>query len=87
MRAFTPRVVAGLETRIREISRALLDPFIPRGEMDLATDYAVPLPMMVIAEMLGLAPMSLSVTAFNSVWGPRSPGWKRVWRYRTSFSG
>jgi cytochrome P450 len=54
MRAFTPRVVANLEPRIQQLSRELLDPFIERGEIDLALDYAVPLPMLVIAEMLGI---------------------------------
>lgn len=53
-RAFTPRSVASLEPRIRELSRDLLDATIERGEMDLCADYAVPLPMMVIAEMLGI---------------------------------
>src|SRR5262245_18647406 len=53
-RAFTPRVVANLEPRIRELSRQLLDERIERGEMDLAADFAVPLPMRVIAEMLGV---------------------------------
>jgi cytochrome P450 len=53
-KAFTPRVVANLEPRIRELSRELLDGLVERGEMDLATDYAVPLPMRVIAEMLGV---------------------------------
>jgi cytochrome P450 len=53
-RAFTPRSVAALEPRIRELSRDLLDRTIERGEMDLAADLAVPLPMMVIAEMLGI---------------------------------
>jgi cytochrome P450 len=52
--AFTPRVVANLEPRIRQLSRTLLDRHVERGEMDLATDYAVPLPMMVIAEMIGI---------------------------------
>ena len=53
-KAFTPRVVANLEPRIRELSRQLLDETIERGEMDLAADFAVPLPMLVIAEMLGV---------------------------------
>src|SRR5437588_2420204 len=53
-RAFTPRSVAGLEPRIRELSRDLLDRTIERGEMDLAADFAIPLPMLVIAEMLGI---------------------------------
>ena len=55
-RAFTPRVITNLEPRIRELSRDLLDRAIERGEMDLAADYAVPLPMMVIAEMIGIPP-------------------------------
>ena len=53
-RAFTPRSIASLEPRIRELSRQLLDQTIDRGEMDLVADYAVPLPMKVIAEMIGI---------------------------------
>src|SRR6266699_2449688 len=53
-KAFTPRVVANLEPRIRELSRQLLDQTVERGEMDLAADFAVPLPMRVIAELLGV---------------------------------
>src|SRR6266542_287801 len=52
--AFTPRSVANLEPRIRELSRELLDQTIERGQMDLAADFSVPLPMRVIAEMLGI---------------------------------
>src|SRR5687767_7809639 len=43
--AFTPRSIANLEPRIRQIARDLLDPLIPRGEMELAADFSVPLPM------------------------------------------
>jgi cytochrome P450 len=53
-KAFTPRVVANLEPRIRELSRQLLDQASERGEMDLAAEFSVPLPMWVIAEMLGV---------------------------------
>ena len=53
-KAFTPRMVANLEPRIRELSRQLLDQMIERGEMDLAADFSVPLPMLVIAEMIGV---------------------------------
>jgi cytochrome P450 len=52
-KAFTPRSIANLEPRVRELSRELLGRVIHRGEMDLAADFAVPLPMMVIAEMVG----------------------------------
>lgn len=54
VRAFTPRAVTDLEPRIRELSRGLLDRAIAQGdEMDLVADYAVPLPLLVISEMLG----------------------------------
>ncbi|WP_437938082.1 cytochrome P450 [Sorangium sp. So ce341] len=53
-RAFTPRSIAGLEPRIRELSRELLDQRIEHGAMDLVADYAGPLPAMVIAEMIGI---------------------------------
>jgi cytochrome P450 len=53
-RAFTPRMVANLEPRIRELSCQLLDQTIERGEMDLAADFSVPLAMQVIAGMIGI---------------------------------
>jgi cytochrome P450 len=52
--AFTPRMIADLEPRIRQLSRELLDPAIERGEMDLAAEFSVPLPMKVIAGMIGI---------------------------------
>jgi cytochrome P450 len=51
-RAFTSRSIAALEPRIRELSRGLLDR--AGDDFDLVAGYASPLPMMVIAEMLGL---------------------------------
>jgi cytochrome P450 len=54
-RAFTPRSIAALEPRIRELSQGLLNPLLRKGQIDLATDYAVPLPMMVISEMIGIS--------------------------------
>ena len=53
-RALTSRAIARLEPRIRALSRELLDAAIERGRFDLALDYATPLPVMVIAELLGL---------------------------------
>ena len=54
MRAFTPRVIANLEPRVRALSRDLLGAVIDRGEMDLATEYSVPLAMKVISGMIGI---------------------------------
>ena len=53
-RAFTPRVVENLEARTLAIARALLDARLRAGEMDMAKDYAVPLAMTVIAELIGI---------------------------------
>lgn len=52
--AFTPRAAGHLEPRIREIARETLAA-VPRGEVvNFVDDLAVPLPMLVIAEMLGV---------------------------------
>jgi cytochrome P450 len=52
--AFTPRVVANQEPRITSIVRTLLDQVAVRGEMEVVDDLAFPLPIMVIAELLGV---------------------------------
>lgn len=53
-KAFTPRAVASLESRIGELTHELLDGVADAGRMDLVQDLAYPLPVMVIAEMLGV---------------------------------
>ncbi len=52
-RAFTPRAVAALEPRIRAVSRGLVESLAGRDAFDLVVEYALPLPLLVIAEMLG----------------------------------
>jgi len=54
-RAFTPRRVAESEPRIRALVRELLDA-IPPARLDLVPQLAIPVPVIVIAEMLGVAP-------------------------------
>lgn len=53
-RAFTPRMVAEMEPRIREITRQLLARVAPSGHMDIVDDLAMPLPVTIIAEILGV---------------------------------
>ena len=53
-RGFTPRRIAALEPRIREIANRCLDQAISNGEMEVVRDFSVPLPVTVIAEMLGV---------------------------------
>jgi cytochrome P450 len=55
-RAFTPRSIAALEGTIRELSAELADRLVAGGpgEVDVTADFAQPLPMLVIADLLGL---------------------------------
>jgi cytochrome P450 len=55
-KAFTPRSIAELEPRIREITVRLLDEIEPREPFDIVDRLAIPLPITVIAEMLGVDP-------------------------------
>lgn len=52
--AFTARVVEQLRPRIQALADELIDEVAERGEMDLVADFALRLPAMVIAELLGM---------------------------------
>jgi cytochrome P450 len=52
--AFTPRAIAEWADRITEISEELLDERADTTSWDMHDDYAFPLPVMVIVEMLGV---------------------------------
>lgn len=53
-KAFTPRMIEQLRPRIQQITDELLDAVQERGLMDLIPDFAYPLPITVISEMLGI---------------------------------
>ncbi|MEV7031840.1 cytochrome P450 [Streptomyces sp. NPDC093272] len=53
--AFTPRRIARLREPVRRTADALLDAVAPLGRADLIADYAAPLPIAVICELLGVA--------------------------------
>ena len=55
-RSFTPRAVAQLEDRIRGHARAICDRTFtgPRGECDFAKDIAADLPLLALADVLGV---------------------------------
>ena len=53
-KAFTPRLIEQMRPRVQAIADTLLDAVQDRGEMDLIDDYAFPLPIIVIAELLGV---------------------------------
>ncbi len=53
-RAFTPRRVEGLRPRIQQIADELVETMAARGTADLIDDFAFPLPITVICELLGV---------------------------------
>jgi cytochrome P450 len=53
-RAFTPRTVERLRSTVQEVTDRLVDDALEQGEFDLLTTVAEPLPVTVIAEMLGV---------------------------------
>jgi cytochrome P450 len=55
-RAFTPASLAELRPRIELIARKRIDRIFNTGRLDIIADLAYPLPVVVIAEMLGFPP-------------------------------
>jgi len=53
-KAFTYRVAERLRPKIQDVANHLLDQVQPANHMDIVADYAFPLPLMVIAELLGI---------------------------------
>lgn len=53
-KAFTPSLVERLRERIQSACDELLDDSAIDGRMDLMNDYALPLPLTIIAELLGI---------------------------------
>lgn len=53
-RAFTLRKVREREEMITGVAGSLIDAFHPRGEVELVGEFAVPLPLTIIAQMLGV---------------------------------
>ena len=54
-RTFTPRAIARLEPAIAAAADALLENVSARGELELMAEFAVPLPLLVIGELLGVS--------------------------------
>src|SRR5690349_3926665 len=55
-KGFTPKRVRETEDKIRDVCDAIIDGVIERGECDFVKDIAAPLPMILIGDMLGVAP-------------------------------
>jgi pimeloyl-[acyl-carrier protein] synthase len=55
-KAFTPRTVASLEGRVRALARDMLGEAVQPGTFDFVAEVAHPLPVILIAELLGAPP-------------------------------
>ena len=53
-KAFTPRLIERLRARVQGLSDRLLDEAARKGSMDLVSEYALIVPVTIIAEMLGV---------------------------------
>lgn len=53
-KAFSPRIINQMRPRVQALADALIDGVQARGQMNLVEDFAFPLPIVVIAELLGI---------------------------------
>jgi cholest-4-en-3-one 26-monooxygenase len=70
-KGFTPRMIAQLEEKIHETADQIIDSVIEKGEADFVTDISAELPLIVIADLLGV-PQSDRHAMFN--WSNRMIG-------------
>ena len=74
-KAFSRALLKSMEPRIRRTANMLLDDIRDLEGFDLIESFAIPLPIMVIAEMLGVPPENL--TRFR-IWSHRSAHFMRL---------
>jgi cytochrome P450 len=53
---FTPRAVARFEPRVRELVESHVDAFAERGSCELMAEFAIPVPIIVVGDLLGVRP-------------------------------
>jgi cytochrome P450 len=53
-KAFTPRLIERLRERIQSVSEDLLNAATPNTRMELVREFALPLPLTIIADLLGI---------------------------------
>jgi len=93
--AFTPRLIERMRERVQTLANELIDAVSRKGEVDLIRDYALPLPMTIITEILGVpiqdrdkfhrwSKVIVSVNQFNADWRVFPAIWKFI-RYLRRF--
>ena len=66
-RGFTPKRVADHDPMLRDLCRLIVDNVCEKGECDFVWDIAARLPLMVIAELLGLSEMQEQLLHWSEV--------------------
>jgi cytochrome P450 PksS len=87
-KAFTPNLVEQMRARVQVLADELLDAAAPQGGMELIRDYALPLPVTIITEILGVPPperdkfhrWSKAILSINSLTAPVHV-FPSVWRF------
>lgn len=90
-KAFTPRLIEQMQMRVQTVTDQLLDAVSQKGRMDLIADYALPLPMTIITEILGVPTKDhdkfhkwskaiVSLNQFNVGWRAIPAVWA-IWKF------
>lgn len=53
-KAFSPKMIQKMESRIKAVAESLIDAALPKGGMEFISEFAFMLPIVVISEMLGI---------------------------------
>ena len=53
-KGFSPRMIRAMEPRVRQVVTEVLDGIAGKGECDFVNEIAIPVPLVVIAELMGL---------------------------------
>ena len=55
-RVFSPSAVRRLQPRIERVARGVVEPVVARGRFDAVSEIALPMPVLVVCELMGIPP-------------------------------
>jgi cytochrome P450 len=70
--AFKPKKIAGMDSFVRDTAYKLMDAFVDDGQCDWIKQYAVPLPLIVIGQQMGVPEADIwKIKAWTDAWVQR----------------
>ncbi|MGD6856962.1 cytochrome P450 family protein [Bacillus infantis] len=87
-KAFTPRMIENMRGRIKEIADELLDRMENKEEISLIDDYAFPLPIIVISEILGVPAEDqdkFRIWSNSLIEGSNGENWNEIQQHMNEF--